>query len=268
MRWPALWPSGTALSAACTMFSAQPKAKAQQRFARRGRVRAAASAKATGQVGAGAQRGERRAMRVVARVGAGCAATRAASGPSARSAGAARRISRVARTQSLSAAMRCASLSRQASNACGRAPAGRCARGSRCSWSSSQSPRCALVRHEAGFDRGFQPFGIAEAAHRQRRRREPHQAAAARRCDVAVSGAWPCVSGRGRDRDRARDAHVHAWPCACCAAYAPPSGSNAACSSLTIRCICAQHVGQHVVGLELQVVGLCSSSCTCRLPRW
>jgi hypothetical protein len=26
MRWPALWPSGTALMAACTMFSAQPKA--------------------------------------------------------------------------------------------------------------------------------------------------------------------------------------------------------------------------------------------------
>jgi hypothetical protein len=26
MRWPAFWPSGTALSAAWTMFSAQPKA--------------------------------------------------------------------------------------------------------------------------------------------------------------------------------------------------------------------------------------------------
>jgi hypothetical protein len=53
MRWPALWPSGTDLTAACTRFSAQPKAGQQRVVPPSRRCAAAASANATGQVGAG-----------------------------------------------------------------------------------------------------------------------------------------------------------------------------------------------------------------------
>jgi hypothetical protein len=48
MRWPALWPSGTDLSAACIMFSAQPKAKASKVSRTVAGVADAARAKATG----------------------------------------------------------------------------------------------------------------------------------------------------------------------------------------------------------------------------
>ena len=54
MRWPAVWPSGTALIAACTMFSAQPKACDSSASRTGAPLRAAANAQATGQVGAGA----------------------------------------------------------------------------------------------------------------------------------------------------------------------------------------------------------------------
>ena len=48
MRWPALCPSGTDLMAACTMFSAQPKAKPARLSARGAPDAAAAQAMATG----------------------------------------------------------------------------------------------------------------------------------------------------------------------------------------------------------------------------
>ncbi|MCY1375482.1 hypothetical protein D9M69_629000 [compost metagenome] len=48
MRWPALWPSGTDLMAACTMFSAQPKAKPIRLSRTAASVLAAAQAMATG----------------------------------------------------------------------------------------------------------------------------------------------------------------------------------------------------------------------------
>ena len=48
MLWPALWPSGTDFRAACTMFSAQPKAQASRQSPVPASVCEAASAKATG----------------------------------------------------------------------------------------------------------------------------------------------------------------------------------------------------------------------------
>ena len=106
-------------------------------------------------------------------------------------------LSRVCRTQSLSArdarqVMRAARRRRP-----GPAPAGRRAPGSGAAGRSSQSPACASSRHQAGLDRGFQALGVAEAAHRQGRRGQPHQLQqrAASACRRGARGrapwSWP-----------------------------------------------------------------------------
>ena len=51
MRWPALWPSGTAFTAAWVMFSAQPKAKLSRQSWALAAVNDAARANATGYTG-------------------------------------------------------------------------------------------------------------------------------------------------------------------------------------------------------------------------
>ena len=189
MRWPALWPSGTALRAACTMFSAQPKAKASS------------ASRSGAPVCDGGQREGHRPGRCRLRGGEacdarasarrGCAATRPASGPSARSAGAARCFARLS-TQSFSA-----SIARQVARARRRRPAPRTAgrRGRGPGAAGRAASRSALASSRRGRLRPpLQAFGIAEATDRQGRRGQPHQLQQWRRrraVAAPVLGAWP-----------------------------------------------------------------------------
>ena len=141
---PALWPSGTALIAACTMFSAQPEAKAssdRRAPARRWRRRRARRRPARS---APAQRLERRA-------GAARAARRWLQPLRQRAAhllgllAQLARLARAASTQALSAATRARSSSRQAATARPTTARSARARGVRRSWSASQSRGVGLV---------------------------------------------------------------------------------------------------------------------------
>ena len=151
------------------------------------RLRAVASAKATGQVGEGASAA--RCARRRRRRRPGCAATRPASGPSARSAGAARASRGCGATKSLSAVTRARSWRAHASCAC--ASTGRSARAGRQRHLVRQPRRGARPRRvtQAVVDRGLQRLGVAEAADRQRRRGQPHQL---QQRVAAAAHQWPC----------------------------------------------------------------------------
>ncbi len=77
-----------------------------------------------------------------------------------------------------------------------------------------------LVAHPALVDRGLQPFGVTEAAHRQRRRGQPHQLQQRRRgqgdggwTDAGHAARTQALSANARARDRGRGrghGHAHA----------------------------------------------------------
>ena len=120
-----------------------------------------------------------------------------------------------------------------------------------CSWSTQpgagRRPRRATRPLSTAASSAF---GIAEAADRQRRRGQPHQlqqcaqsawlTTSVSRGAVVVPVTMAMRHDRGRARPRRRRPRARRPPAPRC----------------TIRCMRAQHVGQHRVGLDLQVVGL------------
>ena len=256
MRWPALWPSGTDLIAACTMFSAQPKAKASSTSRALAPVRAPASAKATGQVGAGCS--------------AASAATRASSPSRWRSQSASERpicsvcwrsslVSRVCSTQALSAAMRAASSRAPGGDGLRRRPPGRRAPGSGAAGRRSQ---CAALCFVASRGPRRRPL----PALRNRRSRRPAAPARPARSAAAARRQWPwivaavvmVVHGRG------------AWPRArapCAAVGAALGLERRAARRCTIRCMARSMSASTWSGSIFRWSGF-SSIGTWRLPRW
>ena len=105
-------------------------------------------------------------------------------------------------------------------------------------------PGRGFILDQACFHRGLQPFGIGKPAHRQRRRGQPRQP---QQRGISDGG------GRVRAHDRGRDGHAVAGSgCAVGAAFRLEGRLRLVHDQVHG----AQHVGQHVVGLDLQVVRL------------
>ncbi len=111
MRCPALWPSAPVLRAACTMFSAQPKAWLSSASRTGAPPRATASAQATGQQGAGRSAAS---MATWASSGRRWLSQASIERPICSVCRRSSALSRVSRSQSLSSAMRAVSPRRQA----------------------------------------------------------------------------------------------------------------------------------------------------------
>ena len=145
MRWPALWPERHGLERGLHHVLGPAEGEGEQRRrAPARRCATPASAKATGQVGAGCQRRERARGAASARL-AVAQPLAPASGPSARSAGAARAVSRVCEHPGVQRGD--ARRGRRGARPRRRwaTTAQVAARQARCSWSSSQARGAGLV---------------------------------------------------------------------------------------------------------------------------
>ena len=189
-----------AVIAACTMFSAQPKPKLSSPSRSGGAAQCGGSAKAIRPGGCRA-RVVASTHAVVGRV-AVLQPFGAASGPSAASAGASSALSRWA-APNVERAMRANVVAPGRHGLCQHRQVG--ARQAQAQLVEQPVAGLSSFAHQAGLDRRLQALGVAEAAHRQRRRGQPHQ---------LQQGPWAVAAVRRlRISGRAR-ARAVAWSCA------------------------------------------------------